>query len=290
MKIFVTGGSGFVGKHLVKRLQQEGHSVIVLDIIDPAIKGAEYRKADITDYSAVLKAMEGGADVVYHLAAQISLPFSVQKPLKDFELNALGTLNLLEACRVLNVGKFILVSTAAIYGKPEKNPVSEDAPKRPDTPYGMSKLTAESYVRLYHRLYGMAYTILRFFNLYGPGGKGVVPLFVNKAINKEALTLMGSGEQIRDFLYIEDALDALKMALYGLENDEFNVGFGKETTIKDVAEEVKRQTGAEITYKKQEVGDELYPIADISKIKLEGFTPSVGLSEGIKRIIKIVGG
>ncbi|MFH1445176.1 MAG: NAD-dependent epimerase/dehydratase family protein [Nanoarchaeota archaeon] len=286
MKILITGGSGFVGRHLINKLKEEGHEIHVLDIVDPSIEGVEYHEADILNYGSVKKAMDYDIDTVYHLAAQISLPFSVQNPVKDFELNVRGTVNILEACRELKIRKIVFVSTAAVYGVPQENPISEDHPKRPNTPYGASKLSAESYVKLYSKLYGLTYTILRFFNLYGPGGKGVVPIFVSKAKSREPLTFVGSGNQIRDFLYVDDAAKALVMALNNLDNDDFNVGFGKETTIKQVAEEVKNQIGAEFISVEQTAEEELYPIANIEKIKSKGFEPSVSLSEGIKKIIE----
>ncbi|MBU1135665.1 MAG: NAD-dependent epimerase/dehydratase family protein [Nanoarchaeota archaeon] len=288
MKILITGGSGFVGKHLINKLKEDSENEIyALDIVDPQIKGVEYVNASILDYEAIKNVLKDlNIDIIYHLAAQISLPFSVENPLKDFELNVQGTVNVLEACREFKIKKIVFISTAAVYGIPTENPVSEDAPKRPSTPYGMSKLSAESYVQLYHKLYGLTYTILRFFNLYGPRGKGVVPIFVSRAMNKDSLTLVGSGDQIRDFLYVDDAVNALHMALKGLDNNDFNVGFGKETTIKQVAEEVNKQISVEISYKEQETKEDLYPIANIEKIKSKGFEPKINLEEGIKRIIE----
>ena len=288
MKILITGGSGFVGRHLINKLKKDPENEIhVLDIIDPQIEGVRYFDTSILDYEAIRNVLKDlNLDIIYHLAAQISLPFSVENPLKDFELNVQGTVNMLEACREFGIKKMVFISTAAVYGIPTENPVSEDAPKKPNTPYGMSKLTAESYVKLYHKLYGLTYTILRFFNLYGPTGKGVIPIFVNRALNKENLTLLGSGDQMRDFLYVEDAVKALHMALRDLDNNDFNVGFGKEITIKQVAEEVNKQINVEIEYKEQETKEDLYPIANIEKIKSKGFEPKISLEEGIKRTIE----
>jgi len=257
MKILVTGGAGFIGSHVVDEYIDEGHEVIVLDDlstgkIENVNKRANFHKIDIRDKGKVEKLFqEERFELVNHHAAQIDVRGSVRDPEFDASVNILGTLNLLQSCIKYRVNRFIFISSGGvIYGEPniEELPLSEEAPKRPISPYGVSKLAIEHYLYYYKVNYGLNYIVLRYGNVYGPrqdprGEAGVIAIFSGKMLRGEQPTIFGDGEQRRDYIYIEDVLQANRLAtdklgalnanvnVRSIDDLAFNIGTGKGTSV-----------------------------------------------------------
>ena len=289
MNILVTGGSGFVGGELVKMLSIN-YRVRVLDSVECRIDGVEVMVGSILDQRAVGSAL-ADMEVVFHLAGQIDEGFSRRKPQEDLEINGLGTLNILEGCRENSVRRIIFASTAAVYGIPGEDLVGEFHETRPVTPYGCSKLCAESYIKAYSTMYGLDYTILRFFNIYGSRGKGVVNVFLNRVVRNEDLQISGDGSQYRDFLYINDAMNAYRASLSdNAKNQTFNIGSGKRVTIKELAEEVIQITNSSSKMNfvpTKDVSPE-YPVANIEYArKLLSFEPRYSIRDGLRLMCSI---
>lgn len=244
-KILVTGGAGFIGSTLVDKLIDEGHEVAVLDNLASGKKDyinsrAKFFEIDIcapevADVFALFQ-----PEIVYHLAAQIDVRISLNDPVYDNKINAVGSLNILENCRLNNVKKFIFVSTGgAIYGEAEEIPTTEKAPTYPLSPYGIHKLTTEKYCKFYNEVHGLDYTILRFANVYGPrqykgGEAGVVSIFIEHAVTKKPCFINGDGLQTRDYVYVDDVVTALSKAKEVNYQGEINIGCAKEITIIDI--------------------------------------------------------
>lgn len=239
LKVLVTGGAGFIGSHLVDRLIESGHQVVVVDNLS---KGncifvhpkAQFILEDITAprLGGIFKLEQ--PEVVFHEAAQIDVQTSVRKPQADAQVNIQGTINVLEACINSGVKKVIYASSAAAYGNPQYLGIDEQHPIDPLSPYGISKHTAEHYLKVYHQLHGLKYTVLRYANVYGPrqdiqGEGGVVSIFINKLLRNQSLTIDGSGEQTRDFIYVHDVVRANLASLDYGDNQIVNVGTGVKT-------------------------------------------------------------
>jgi UDP-glucose 4-epimerase len=263
MRALVTGGAGFIGSHVVDALLDRDDDVIVLDDLSSGRRenlgrglaaGVELREASITDAGAV-----GGLfddwhpDVVFHLAAQIDVRRSVADPVYDLDLNVGGTLRLLEAARRQPSCRFLFASTGgAVYGEGEGRdlPLSEDADCHPDSPYGQSKLTAEGYVSLYRRLYGLDTLALRLGNVYGPrqdphGEAGVVAIFCTALLAGSRPTVFGDGQQTRDYVYVEDVAAAFLAAFDRGGAGTYNVGTGAETSVTDLGRRIASACGRE---------------------------------------------
>lgn len=286
MKILITGGSGFVGSYLAKKLLEMDHDVRVLELVKGDNPKVEYIIGSLTDDEVVNKAT-AGIDIVYHLAAQIFENISREDPKKDNEINAMGTITLLEGCRKNNVKRIIFASTATVYGIPKHDVIDEAHESHPVVQYGCSKLSAENYIKAYSVMYGIKYTILRFFNIYGgTHGKGVINIFFNKALAGENITILGDGMQYRDFLYIDDAIDAYLKALdKNAENQTFNIGSGRKTTIKEIADKITSmvETKSRIENLPQRDVSSLYPVANYGRARIMmGFEPKISLEEGLK--------
>lgn len=220
--VVVTGGAGFIGSHLVRHLIEKGHRVHVIDDLSTGTarnihQGATLHKEDIRSPSAFGAIVSLKPDTVFHLAAQADVQHSIKNPGEDMGINALGTLNMLEACRQGGVRKFVFASTSGVYGNLEKDLLEETDPAVPISFYGLSKFAAEHYVRLYGELFDLDWTVLRFANVYGPGQTskgegGVVAIFLSLLRQGMPLTVNGDGEQTRDFIYVQDVVAALAAA------------------------------------------------------------------------------
>ena len=249
MKALVTGGAGFIGSHLADELIARGDEVAVLDDLSSGRRGnlasamsagATLAIIDVTDRQAVLDMAEAfRPDVIFHLAAQIDVRRSVTDPAFDARVNIAGTANVLEAARLSGAERFVLTSTGgAIYGEGDGRPLplNEDEPALPLSPYGQSKLSAEGYVGLYRRLYGLDGVSLRLGNVYGPrqdphGEAGVVAIFCGKLRAGEGPAVFGTGEQTRDYIYVVDTVNAFLAAAAGTGPGSFNVGTGREASV-----------------------------------------------------------
>ena len=275
MRILVTGGAGFVGKNLIPRLRQGNHEVQIFDALSA--------QQDIRNYEDVVQVFRFQPQVVFHLAAQTEVNKSILDPLFDFQVNALGTLHVLRCAKEVGA-KVIYASTAAVYGDPQYLPIDENHRLQPKSPYGFSKLTGERYCLLYSQLYDLPVTVLRISSVYGPHGHGVVNKFLAQNAARKPITIFGDGTQTRDFIYIEDVVNAL---LKSIKTDGvFNVGTGRATSINELVHNVEKITGNKgvITHKEPMLGDIKHSWLNIERTVAElGFKPEVELSSGLRR-------
>jgi len=304
VKVLVTGGAGFIGSYVVKRLIKLGYDVRVLDNFSrgkrdnlaDVLGQIDLISGDIRDQEAVKKSIKG-IDVVIHMAALVDVRESVEKPLLYHEVNSTGTLNLLYGSVKQGVKRFIYASTCAVYGNPVKLPISEDHPLNPLSPYAASKLSAENYCRAFSKSYGLKTTIFRFFNVYGPrkninSYSGVIIEFIKRIKSDKPPIIFGSGEQTRDFIFIDDAVE---FVIRSVENDiegVFNVGSGESTSINNLSElllKIMRKEHLKPIHTSPRPGEIKNSQADISKAcKVFNYRPRVSLEEGLRRVINAV--
>ena len=303
-KCLVTGGAGFIGSHIVKRLLREGvEEVVVLDnyvtgrddLLEDVLDCVEAVKGDIRDAELVGKVMQD-VDVVFHQAAQADVPASLRVPGLDFEVNALGTLNVLRAALESDVERIVYASSASVYGNnivsPEDRRFVESRALTPLSPYAASKLSGEMLCTAYYHSFGLKTTSLRYFSIYGPGEipkknsySLVVSIFIPQAIKGLGMVIFGDGNQIRDFTHVEDVayvnlLAATKSEAIG---KVVNVGTGKATSIMDLALMVKKLVNdVPIEYGPLPKGDPLGGYADTARLKeIIGYVPEIELEESI---------
>lgn len=298
MKVLVTGGAGFIGSHVNKLLLDQGHSVTVMDnlskgyqdLIDPR---ANFQKISLENQADLEKILPGH-DAVIHMASFIEVGESVKKPVEFSQNNIVGTVKLLEAMKNAGVKKMIFSSSACVYGVPKNLPVTENDPLgEQENPYGITKVTMEEFCKLYHNLFGFDVTILRYFNPYGPGElhepeTHAIPNFVKSALAKTPIPLFWKGEQIRDFIYIDDLAEAhvLALSLGGLHI--YNVGTQTGVKVIDVVKKIFEILGYEVPIddRGERRGDVPSLIASAQKIKQKlGWTPKVNLSSGLQKTI-----
>lgn len=300
-RVLITGAAGFIGSHLVDGLVEEGAEVVAVDNLkggdlsnlEQSLDRIEFHKVDIRDFEA-LKSVMDGVEMVFHLAANANVPYSVEDPKYDFESNALGTFNVLKLSLDLGVEKVIYASSAAVYGEPIYVPIDEKHPLNPISPYGASKLAGERLGFAYYSTYGLKFTALRIFNTYGERQRRYVMFdFLRKlAENPKRLKVLGTGEQVRDFCYVKDCVEAFILAAEKnlAVGDVFNIAGGNPISIRDLAYLMVKMLGldgqTEIMFTGESwKGDIVNLYADISKIKSElGFEPKVKLDEGILRL------
>ena len=302
--VLVTGGAGFIGSHLVDRLVSEGFAVRVLDDLSSGcllnIQGhvdagkVDFVRGDIKDKKVVAECVRG-VDFVVHLAAIVSVPFSALNPDLTFQTNVNGTLNVLTESAKAKVSRVVFASTCAVYGDPEYLPVDEKHPVKPISPYAESKLAAERFVIGFCERGVLDCTALRFFNVYGPRQclnhySGVITRFIDFARRGQDLPIYGDGSATRDFVLVEDVVDAIMRCRENPRavGEVFNVGTGKATTVKELAETVLELVpmGSSISYGPLRAGDIKDSYADASKAeKLLGFWAKTGLQCGLRALI-----
>lgn len=296
-RILVTGGAGFIGSHTVDRLVHEGTEVTCIDNmnagnirnLEHSIKEIEFVEGDIRNKELINK-LTKNKDVIIHIAANASVPASVNDPYYDFESNAVGTFNILRAAVEYGAGKVLYASSAAVYGNPVYTPVDEKHPLAPVSPYGATKLAGERMGFAYKETYGLNFTAVRIFNTYGPRQPRYVMYdFVKKLlINPEKLEVLGTGEQIRDYSYVEDTVTAI-LIVAEKGDDSYNIAGGNPISIRELAEMMTQELApcAEIEYGYETwKGDIEVLSADIGKIKSLGFAPQTGLKEGLLKMIE----
>jgi UDP-glucose 4-epimerase len=291
MKILVTGGSGFIGSHIVEHYQGQAAEIRVLDNLRTGyrrnLEGLEHTfiEGSITDAVLVREAMTG-VDLVFHLAALVSVPESMAKPKECVDLNVHGLLNVLEAAAEAGVRKLVFASSAAIYGNNPDVPKMEEMLPEPQSPYAVTKLDGEYYLDLFRRERGLETAAIRFFNVFGPrqDPKGAyaaaVPIFIEKALRNEDLTIFGDGSQTRDFIYVKDIVGALAFAAEtpGVTG-VFNAGYGGQMTIRELAERVIAAAGSssEILHAPARAGDVMHSRSSAAKLLATGWTPQHAL-------------
>ncbi len=299
MNILVTGGIGFIGSNLVDRLIEEGHKVVVIDNlstgeIENLHNEAKFDELDMCSKKIIDVFKKEKIDIVYHEAAQINVQKSINDPVFDGDVNILGTINILEACKETNVKKIIYASSAAVYGEPQYWGIDERHPIVPISYYGISKHTPENYIRIYNGLYNIDYTILRYANAYGirqdPKGEGgVIAIFMDKLFKGKSPTIFGDGSATRDFIYVEDIVEANIKALNRGSKEVFNIGTGRATSIKELFNVMKEimETDVEVQFVGERKGDIKDSFFNIKKAnKGLGFIPQFRLEEGLYKTIK----
>jgi UDP-glucose 4-epimerase len=300
MRVLITGGAGFLGSSLANYLAHEGHQVRVIDDLsagDPAaLKDVLFTRGDVRDIPKLWTLLRE-VDVVYHLAARVSVPESVLYPVEYNAVNTGGTVSLMTAMRDAGVGRVVLASSATIYGEQPAQPTRESATPQPPNPYAVSKLAAEHYVRAIGGLYNIETVILRIFNAYGPGQATppahapVIPKFTKRALTGESVVIWGDGDQTRDYIYVDDVTRALAAAGQASVADGtiINVGCGQETSVSALAEKIGQLTDSEIRplYNATLSGGIRRSVADIRRAReLLGWEPQVPLDEGLRQVAR----
>ncbi len=303
MRILLTGGAGFIGSHLADRLLEQGHEVAVVDDLSTGKRGnvpvgAEFYETDVrTGCTRVFE--EFAPEALCHHAAQMDVRRSVSEPDFDAEVNVLGTVRLFENCAKHGVGKIVFASTGgAVYGEQEAFPATEDHPQYPVSPYGVSKLAGERYLHFYHIQYGIPYAALRYANVYGPrqdphGEAGVVAIFCSNLAAGVPSTINGTGEQSRDYVFVEDVARANVLAL---EDDPppgaYNIGTGIETSVNRLYELLQDTSGKDLPpdHGPGKPGEQLRSCVDHSKAaRLLGWHPEVSLADGLGETLRFFG-
>lgn len=298
MEILITGGAGFIGSHILAQLQgRRDMDVVVFDNLSSGSKehvpaGMELVEGDVCDEAAVDALFaDHHFDAVVHLAAQTMVPTSVEQPVLDCRINLEGVLHVLEACRIHGTGHILFSSSAAVYGDNLHIPLKETERLVPTSPYGITKMTTEHYLRVYHELYGMDATVFRFANVYGErqgekGEGGVVSIFCKLLSQRQGITVFGDGNQTRDFVYAGDIAQAIIRALPLKGCHTMNVSTGQETSINDLIRSFEKAVGytVPVQYTAPRTGDILRSVLSNEALKRDlGFVPAMDLEEGIRR-------
>jgi len=318
MNWLITGGCGFLGTALIKRLTQEGnHAIRVVDnlktgtredldqaakfvelkpeSIEGSLSGVELIIGDIMDKQLALKVTQG-CDIIVHFAANTGVGPSVEDPRADMMANVIGTFNYLEAARINQIPRFIFASSGAPAGEVEP-PIHEELPPHPVSPYGASKLAGEGYCSAYKRTFGIDTIMLRFGNVYGPGSihkSSVVAKFIRQALDGETLEIYGDGTQTRDFIYVDDLIDAVMLSavISSIGGEAFQIATNRETTVGEMAEKLVATLqaagvkGIKLINGETRLGDVKRNFSDTSKAKkMLGWQPKVNLDEGLPKVV-----
>jgi UDP-glucose 4-epimerase len=297
MRFLVTGGAGFLGSALANRLARAGHTVRVLDDLsagDPARLDSTvlFTRGDVSDVPKLWTLLQG-VDCVYHLAARVSVPESILYPREYNAVNVGGTVAVMEAMRDAGVKRVVFTSSGAVYGEQAQQPVREDLPPNPGSPYAVSKLAAEHYVCTIGALWGIETVILRVFNAYGPGQSlppshpPVIPQLLKQALGGGSLVVFGDGKQTRDFVYVDDVTDGLVAAATakGVDREIVNIGAGSEVSINALVKKIGGVTSRHVVplYSGAQTGGVSRLCADIGKARqLLAFAPKVDLDTGLR--------
>ncbi|WP_394823628.1 SDR family oxidoreductase [Pendulispora albinea] len=304
MIALVTGGAGFIGSHIAEHLVAAGHRVRVFDNFSAGkranlsgIAGGQLEviEADVRD-APRLEYHMAGCDVVFHQAAVVSVPYSVEHPQETHDVNLQGTMNVLFAAKRQGVKRIVFAGSAAVYGEDPELPKRETMRESPISPYGVEKLASELYLRTYEKLHGVESVTLRYFNVFGPRQdprspySGVISILVDRALRNEAPTLFGDGNQSRDFVFVRDVVQAnlLAATVPGVSGRVYNVGGGRRTTLNELVAMLGRVVGRTITphHGPPRAGDIRDSLADIGRARTElGYEPRVTVEEGLAELV-----
>jgi len=305
--VLVTGGAGFIGSHLTEKLLEMGSAVTVYDDFDEYYRGKEANianasrtpgfkliKGDILDVDTLDAAMKN-VDVVIHLAGQAGVGISVNDPVNTNQVNVVGTLNVLWAAKTHGVRRVVNASSSSIFGQPKYLPIDEPHPTNPASPYGVSKLAAEQYGKVFHKVYGLGVVSLRYFSVYGPRGRPdqVIRKFMQNLVGGKPPVVNGDGSHTRDFTHVDDVVSATIAAAEtdGIGGEVFNVGFGARTSIQSIADKLIELMGMQgrviVEHIEESKGDFPDTQADNRKAKqVLGWKPRISLDDGLKGYVK----
>ena len=296
-KYVITGGAGFIGSHIAEHLSKEGHEVTILDSLRTGFEhnlnglDVDFVKGDIRDENLVNEVIDG-ASGVFHLAALVSVPESLLKIRECIEINTIGTINILEAAKNNSGCKVVLSTSAANYGNNPVLPKVETMFPEPMTPYAITKLDGEYYLKMYLDQYQVPTASLRYFNVFGPRQNpesayaAAVPIFINKALQNEPITIYGDGLQTRDFIYVKDVVKANILA--SQKGDEtYNVALGHSTSVLELAEKIIKITNSksQIKFLEERPGDIKHSKANPSKFNQLGFKPEYTIDQALEETI-----
>lgn len=305
-RVLVAGGAGFIGSHIVDRLLEEEVEVVMIDNLytgkfDNISRHKRNRKfrfieGDVREYSTVKRAVKG-VDAVFNEAAVVGVPRSIEDPVLANEVNTSGTLKLLKACCEVGVKRYVQASSASIYGNARTLPIEEGFTPNPVSPYAVAELAAENYARVFHSVYGLETVCLRYFNVYGPRQlssvySGVIPIFLDQILHGKRPAVFGDGEQTRDFVYVEDVVEANMLALAAKEaaGEAFNVATGHPSSINQLISSLQKNAGVKALkplYKPSRLGDTKFSFADIKKAeRILGYKPKYDLEKGIAKLTR----
>lgn len=301
MRFLITGAAGFLGSALSNRLAAEGHTVLGVDDLstgDPKVlsQAVQFTRGDVNDRPKLWTLLQG-VDCVYHLAARVIVPESVLYPREYNQVNVGGTVTLMEAMRDVGVRRVVLISSGTVYGNQAVQPVAESAIPNPRSPYAVSKLAAEYYTKSIGALWGIETVCLRVFNAYGPGQHHppvhtpVIPNFLRQAWENGTIVIHGNGEQTRDYVYVDDVVNAMSAAATAGEVDTLtiNVGSGSEVSVKELARLAAEVTGGhpEIVYNRRNEGGLSRLCADLSLAREKlGYESKTSLADGLKTTLE----
>ncbi len=305
-KILITGGAGFIGSHLAKKLIDLNNEIIIFDNLDSfyseelknknleSIAPSEkyvFIKGDIRDYTAVSTALDG-VQIIIHEAAQPGIRASLENPMKTLEANISGTLNILRAAVTKNVKRVVIASSSSVYGNTNELPYTEEEAPQPISPYGVSKLAGDHYAKVFNEVYGLSTVSLRYFSVYGPRIRPdlVLPIFTNALVHDKKVKIFGDGEQSRDFTYIDDIVEGTLRAMtkHNIDGEIFNIASGERTTINtlytQLGELVDRKSIP--IHEKEKKGEVRHTHANINKARKHlGYKPRYNIQQGLKKFI-----
>ena len=301
MRILVTGGAGFIGSHIVDRCVAAGHEVAVVDNLWEEGGGKEanlnpsvhFYRADVTDEGALARIFdEVKPEVVSHQAAQHSVSVSTRNPQLDARVNVFGLLNVLTNCTRVGTRKVIFASSGATYGTPTRLPIDEDTLQRPESPYGITKMVAEHYLRYWQAAHGLTYTALRYGNVYGPrqdpnGEAGVIAIFTKRFLAHESVRIDWDGEQKKDYVYVTDVARANLQAVSRGDNDIFCIGTGRAVSVNEIYKTLAQLTGYEpqITKSPKRAGDIYQSYFNVGKAeRLLSWKSEVSFEDGVRAV------
>jgi UDP-glucose 4-epimerase len=308
MRALVTGGAGFIGSHIAHRLVEAGHEVVVLDNLFSGSRDnlaaiedrVRFVEGDVRELATV-EQCAAGCEVIFHEAAIVSVPLSVERPQESHDVNIQGTLNVLQAARTARTRRVVFASSAAIYGEEPTLPKVETMRPEPMSPYGVEKIAGEHYLATWSKLFAVETVALRYFNVFGPRQdprspySGVISIFVDRILSGRPVTFYGDGLQCRDFVYVDNVVDANILAATrdGVSGRVYNVACGKRTTLVELASLIERAAGRSVerTFAEPRAGDIKESVADVRRAQAElGYTPVVDVEDGLKRLVQYVRG